>query len=63
MTLIGLIIVLMLVGVLLWAINTYVPMAAPIKTLMNIVVVIVLVLWVVEALGLLGPLNVPLRVR
>ncbi len=63
MTLIGLIIVLMLVGVLLWAINTYVPMAAPIKTLMNIVVVIVLVLWLVEALGLIGPLNVPIRVH
>ncbi len=63
MTLIGLIIVLMLVGVLLWAINTYVPMAPPIKTLMNIVVVIVLVLWVVESLGLIGSLNTPLRIR
>lgn len=63
MTLVGIIIVLMLVGVLLWAINTYVPMAAPIKTLMNIVVVVVLVLWLVESIGLIGPLNVPLRVR
>ncbi len=63
MTLIGLIIVIMLVGVLLWAINTYVPMAPPIKTLMNIVVILVLVLWLVESFGLLGPLNTPIRVH
>lgn len=63
MTLIGLILVLMLVGVLLWAINTYVPMAPPVKTLMNVVVVIVLVLYLISAIGLLGPLNTPIRIR
>lgn len=63
MTLIGLILVLVLVGVLLWAINTYVPMTPPVKTLMNVVVVIVLVLYLISAIGLLGPLNTPIRIR
>jgi len=38
-------------------------MAPQIKTLMNVAVVIILVVWLIQSLGLLGPLNVPLRVR
>lgn len=47
MSLVGLIVLLVVVGVVLWVINTYVPMDAKIKNLLNIVVVAVLALWLV----------------
>jgi hypothetical protein len=46
------ILVLVIVGVLMWLINTYIPMAGPIKTLLNVVVLIILVLWLLSAFGL-----------
>ena len=57
MSLIGLVIVLIVVGVLLWAANTYIPMDQKIKTIMNIVVVIAVVLWLLQAFGVLGSLE------
>lgn len=45
MGLIELCIVLIVVGVLLWVVNKYIPMDAKIKQILNIVVVIVVVLW------------------
>jgi hypothetical protein len=45
MPLIEIVIVLIVVGVLLWLVNTYIPMAGPIKSLLNAVVVIVMVVW------------------
>jgi hypothetical protein len=60
-TLIGLIITIMIVGILLWVINTYIPMDQKIKTILNIVVVIVLVFWLLQVFGVLGALDVPLR--
>lgn len=48
MDLFSLIIVLVIVGVLLWAVNTLIPMDAKIKTILNAVVVIVLVLWLLS---------------
>jgi hypothetical protein len=45
MTLLGLIIALVIVGVLLWAINAYVPMDAKIKGILNVVVILVVLLW------------------
>ncbi len=53
MTLISLIITLMLVGILLWAINTYIPMDPNIKQIMNVVVVIVLIIWLLQVFGVL----------
>jgi hypothetical protein len=52
MDLITLVIVLLAVGVLLWAANTYVPMDAKIKNIMNIVVVIAVVLWLLKVFGI-----------
>lgn len=52
MSIITIILVLVIVGVLMWLINTYIPMASAIKTLLNIVVLIVLVLWLLSAFGL-----------
>jgi hypothetical protein len=57
MSLISLVIVLIVVGVLLWAANTYIPMDNKIKTIMNIVVVIAVVLWLLSAFGVLGSLE------
>jgi hypothetical protein len=51
MSLISLIVALVLVGVVLYLIETYVPMAPPIKTVLRIVVVLVLVLWLLQAFG------------
>jgi len=57
MSLISLVIVLVVVGFVLWAIQTFIPMDAKVKTLLQVVVVVVLLLWVLQALGLLtaGP--------
>lgn len=60
MTLLGLIVTIALVGVLLWAINTYLPMEGHIKKLLNIVVIIVLVLYLLNIFGVLSAVNVPI---
>lgn len=62
MTLIGLIIVLVIVGVLLWLLNTMIPMDGKIKTIINVIVIIVVCLWLLQAFGVIGSLgNVRLR--
>jgi hypothetical protein len=62
MSLVGLVLTLVVVGVLLWLLNNYVPMDHKIKTIINVVVVIVVVIWVLQALGVLGSLqNIRLR--
>jgi hypothetical protein len=52
MPLITIVIVLVVVGVLLWLINTYIPMASSIKTILNIVVVVAVVIWLLQVFGL-----------
>jgi len=52
MPLINVVLVLLVVGILLWLINTYVPMAGSIKTILNVVVVIAVCVWVLQAFGL-----------
>lgn len=54
MSLVNLVITLVVVGVGLWAINTYVPMDRKIKQILNVVVVILVVLWLLRGFGLLG---------
>jgi len=54
MPLINLVIVLIVVGVLLWLVNAYIPMYGKIKNILNIVVVIAVVLWLLQAFGVLG---------
>lgn len=63
MSIVGLILVLILVGALLYLINTVMPIDGNIKTIINVVVLIVVVLWVIQSLGLLGPLSGPIRLR
>ena len=57
MSLISLVIVLVVVGVLLWLVNTYIPMDGKIKNIINIVVVIAVVLWLLSIFGVLGSLD------
>jgi len=57
MPLINLVIVLIVVGVLLWLVNTYIPMDRKIKQILNIVVVIVVVIWLLQVFGVIGSLG------
>jgi hypothetical protein len=62
MSLIGLILTLVVVGVLLWLVNNYIPMDSKIKTIINVVVVVVVVIWLLQAFGVLGSLR-DVRIR
>jgi hypothetical protein len=57
MNLVNLVVTLVVVGVGLWAINTYLPMDRKIKQILNVVVVIVVVLWLLRGFGLLGDIG------
>lgn len=57
MSLLTIILVIVVVGVLLWAINSYIPMDSKIKSILNVVVVIALILWLLQAFGILGSLG------
>ena len=46
-----------MVGVLLYLINRYIPMASSIKTILNVVVVVAVCVWVLQATGLWGGLS------
>jgi hypothetical protein len=54
MSLVYVVLVLIVVGVILWLINTHVPMAHSIKQILNIVVVIVVILWLLRAFGIIS---------
>jgi hypothetical protein len=57
MSLISLVLVLVVVGVVLWLINSYIPMQSTIKKILNVVVVIVVILWLLSAFGIIGSLD------
>ncbi len=65
MDLITVVVTLIVVGVLLWAINRYIPMDSKIKSILNIVVVIVVVIWLLQGYGVIGSLrgNNPISVQ
>lgn len=54
MTLVNIVIILVVVGLVMWLINTYIPMAGAIKSLLNIVVFVVVLIWVLQTFGLIG---------
>lgn len=58
MNLISLVVVLIVVGVLLWLVNNYIPMDGRIKQILNIVVIILVVLWLLSVFGVLSGLPV-----
>ena len=55
--LLNIIIVLIVVGVLLWLVNNYIPMDSKIKSILNAVVIIAVVIWLLQAFGVLGSLG------
>ena len=62
MSLISVVVTLIVIGVLLWLVNTYVPMDGKIKKILNVVVVICVVVWLLYAFGIIsraGDIRVP----
>ena len=57
MPLINVVVALIVVGVLLWLVNTYIPMDRKIKSILNAVVVIGVVIWLLQVFGLIGDLR------
>jgi len=54
MTLVDIVLVLIVVGLIMWLVNTYIPMAGSIKTILNVVVVVAVAIWVLQAVGMWG---------
>jgi uncharacterized protein YhhL (DUF1145 family) len=61
MTLIDIVLALIVIGLFLWLVNTYIPMAGGIKSLLNVVVFVVVLIWILQVFGLVGaiPIRVP----
>jgi hypothetical protein len=57
MPLINLVIILVVVGVVLWIINSYIPMQATIKKILNAVVIIGVIIWLLSVFGIIGPIQ------
>ena len=57
MPILTVIIVLIVAGVLLWLVNTYIPMQRTIKNILNAVIVIILVIWLLKVFGILSSLQ------
>jgi len=57
MSLLAIILVIVAVGALLWLINSFVPMHPTIRRVLNAVVTILLVLWLLDAFGLINVLQ------
>jgi hypothetical protein len=60
MTLVDIVLILIVIGLSLWLINTYIPMAGGIKSLLNVVVFVVVLVWILQVFGLAG--QIPIRV-
>jgi len=56
MTLVQIAVVLIVVGVLMWLVNTYIPMMGAMKSLLNLVVIVVVVVWLLQVFGIIGPI-------
>ena len=57
MPLINIVIALVIVGVVLYLINRYIPMASSIKSILNVVVVVAVGIWVLQVVGLWGGIS------
>ena len=57
MPLINIVITLIVVGVVLWLINNFIPMASSIKSILNIVVVVFVCVWLLQVFGLWNGLS------
>jgi hypothetical protein len=57
MSLLSLIITLIVIGILLWLVNAYIPMDAKIKQILNVVVIVCVIIWLLYAFGLIARVN------
>lgn len=57
MSLMSVILVLIVTGVILWLVNNFIPMDRKIKSILNAVVIIVLILWLLQAFGVMNTFN------
>ncbi len=57
MPLVHIVLVLVVVGVLLWLVNSFIPMQSSIKKILNAIVVIAVVLWLLNIFGLFSSLS------
>ena len=57
MPLIQLLLILVVVGVLLWLVNNFIPMQGSIKRILNVVVIVAVVLWLLKVFGLFSSLS------
>ena len=62
MSLFSIILIIVIVGMLLWALNRFVPMDSKVRSILNAVVVILLIIWLLQAFGVIGPI-LGIRVR
>jgi len=62
MSLISVVVLLVVIGVILWLVNTYIPMDGKIKQVLNVLVLIVVCIWLLQSFGVLGDLN-GIRIR
>jgi hypothetical protein len=53
MSLLNVLIVLVVVGVVLWLINNYIPMDRKIKSILNVVAIIAVIIWLLQVFGVL----------
>jgi hypothetical protein len=57
MSILTILLVLVVVGVILWLVNTYIPMDRKIKNILNVVVVIIVIIWLLKAFGIWNSLK------
>lgn len=57
MSILSILIVIIVVGVLLWLVNSYIPMDTKIKTILNVVIVIILIIWLLRVFGVWGAIG------
>lgn len=57
MSLLTIFLVLIVVGVILWLVNTYIPMDRKIKNILNAVTVIIVIIWLLRVFGLFDSLK------
>jgi hypothetical protein len=57
MSLLTILLIIIIAGILLWLVNTYIPMDSKIKTILNVVVVIVVIVWILKVFGIFNYLK------
>ncbi|MBF0572080.1 MAG: hypothetical protein HQL12_09470 [Candidatus Omnitrophica bacterium] len=62
MSLLSIVVSLVVVGVILWLVNTYIPMDGKIKQVLNVLVLIVVCVWLLQSFGIVGDIN-SIRIR